>query len=262
MASGENSRVARMRLILFAAVTALHITVVLCVVVPMKAAVMARAEPAATGVMKLVDVREESNRPLPLPLPEEPPSPPPSAETPFAEPPPEGVTPQEDDTLPRGGPIGGGPIGAQELIAENMVETTLKPPPAVLGGGGDGSGIGTGSRTGGGGIPGGTGSGQIVYLPQHQISKIPELPEAAIGRAIVYPPIARRSNKEGIAYLELFIDRQGNIRQVNIVREDPPGWGFGEAAVNAFKGKKAKPGELNGQPVAVRYRYPVRFTLK
>ena len=113
-----------------------------------------------------------------------------------------------------------------------------------------------------GGVPAAAESGEIVYLSQRQITSIPELPEAEIVRAMVYPPIARRSNKEGIAYLELFIDSQGNIRQINILREDPPDWGFGRAAVNALKGIKGKPAQVNGKPVAVRYRYPIRFTIK
>jgi protein TonB len=103
---------------------------------------------------------------------------------------------------------------------------------------------------------------QIDYLPQHRISQVPVLPEDEIRRATVYPSIALRSNIEGIVYLELFIDRQGNIRDVRILRENPVNRGFGEAAVNAFKGIRGKPAEANGVPVAVRFRYNISFTLK
>jgi protein TonB len=47
-----------------------------------------------------------------------------------------------------------------------------------------------------------------------------------------------------------------------VLKETPPDKGFGAAAVAAFKGIKGAPAEANGKPVAVRYRYPVRFELK
>jgi protein TonB len=78
---------------------------------------------------------------------------------------------------------------------------------------------------------------------------------------MIYPRIAQLSNIEGIVYLDLFIDNQGYVREVRILREDPPGRGFGEAAVNAFRGIQGKPAEADGVPVAARFRYPIRFRL-
>ena len=199
--------VARMRLILFAAVAALHITLIMVVVFHTKS--NAKPEEPSAGVMKLVDVQEEL------------PPPPPPEKTP--------VMPQSN---------------TQESIAETMLETEEPPPPVT-------------APVQAAAVP-----EVIEYLPQNKISHLPELPEAQIIRSTVYPPIAQRANVEGIVFLELFIDRQGNVRQVNVLKEDPPGYGFGEAAANAFKGIKGKPADANGVPVAVRYRRPVRFTLK
>ena len=146
----------------------------------------------------------------------------------------------------------------QELFAENIIETDEIPPPAVIGGGA--GPMNTGVRGGG------AGAGPIEYLPQHRIEIVPDLKdiEDEIKRILVYPPIAQRSNIEGSVYLELFIDRQGSIRDVRIIREAPPDRGFGEAALNAFRRvrAKAKPAEANGEPVAVRYRYNISFTLR
>jgi protein TonB len=103
---------------------------------------------------------------------------------------------------------------------------------------------------------------QIEFLPMNKISVLPMFPEDQIRGAIVYPPIALRSGIEGVVYLELFVDRQGEIRQINILRETPEGRGFGEAAVNAFKGIRGTPAQSNGREVAVRFRYPVRFTIR
>ena len=132
----------------------------------------------------------------------------------------------------------------QEAIAETMIETDEVPPPAVIGP-----------------IQEYTVTEQIDYLPQHRITQVPVFPEDQIRRATIYPPIAQRSNIEGTVYLELFIDSQGNVRDVRILRETPPGRGFGEAAVNAFNGIQARPAEANGVPVAVRYRYNISFRL-
>ncbi|ULQ58869.1 energy transducer TonB [Brucepastera parasyntrophica] len=101
----------------------------------------------------------------------------------------------------------------------------------------------------------------VDFLPMSKISVLPVFPEDEIRRATVYPPIALRSGIEGTVYLELFVDRDGNIRDIKILKETPENRGFGEAAVNAFRGVKGKPAESNGQPVAVRYRYPVRFKI-
>jgi protein TonB len=103
---------------------------------------------------------------------------------------------------------------------------------------------------------------QIEFLPMSKISTLPVFPEDQIRRAIVYPPIALRSGIEGIVYLELFVDSQGEIRQISILKETPEGRGFGQAAINAFRGIRGTPAESNGQKVAVRFRYPVRFTIR
>jgi protein TonB len=62
--------------------------------------------------------------------------------------------------------------------------------------------------------------------------------------------------------LELFIDNQGVVRNIVVLRETPEGRGFAEAAVRAFQGMRAVPAQANGENVAVRYRWPVRFSLK
>lgn len=100
------------------------------------------------------------------------------------------------------------------------------------------------------------------YLPQNQVSVVPVLSEKEIRERLVYPPIALRSGLEGIVYLELYIDRDGQVRRIKILKENPPGRGFGEAAVRAFEGLSGKPAQANGEAVAVRYRYPVRFQIK
>jgi protein TonB len=100
------------------------------------------------------------------------------------------------------------------------------------------------------------------YLPMHKISFAPVFAEADILKALAYPPIAQRSGIEGMVHLELFIDRQGRVQRVVVLKENPENHGFGEAAAKAFRGRACLPAQANGMAVAVRYRYPVRFRLR
>jgi periplasmic protein TonB len=98
------------------------------------------------------------------------------------------------------------------------------------------------------------------YLPQHRISRPPQIPTEEIRRRVVYPTLANRQGIEGVVYLELFIDEEGRVQRIEILRE--PGFGLGAAAAAAFEGVTVEPAEANGRAVAVRFRYPVRFELR
>ena len=100
---------------------------------------------------------------------------------------------------------------------------------------------------------------EIVYLPQHKISSVPIIPSREVLSRIVYPPMALKQGIEAVVYLELFIDSNGSIKKIKVLKD--PGHGFAEAAVAALKGVSCIPANVNGQNCAVRYRYPVKFTL-
>lgn len=100
---------------------------------------------------------------------------------------------------------------------------------------------------------------ETVYLPQHKISTVPVIPGNQILSRIVYPPLALKQGIEAVVYLELFIDSTGAVKKIKVLKD--PGHGFAEAAVKALEGIKCIPAVANGKNVAVRYRYPVRFTL-
>lgn len=101
---------------------------------------------------------------------------------------------------------------------------------------------------------------EIDYLPQHKISSIPVIPSDMILSRIEYPVMALQNGIEGVVYLELYIDAKGAIRKINVIRD--PGHGFAEAAVKAVDGLTCIPATANGQNVAVRFRYPIRFSIK
>jgi protein TonB len=167
---------------------------------------------------------------------------PPPPENPPPPPPPQAVPP---------------PDNAVETIAEEMVETEEEPEDQIL--------VEAGSIVV---VPPQADPAEEEYLPAHKISVLPEFPNAAIQDAIRYPVIAERSKVEGRVILDLFVDRTGNVRRIDVLREDPPNRGFGKAAVEAFQEvfrnpkNRCKPALANGEPVSAHIRYPVSFRIR
>ncbi|NBC31037.1 MAG: TonB family protein [Spirochaetes bacterium] len=153
---------------------------------------------------------------------------------PEPEPEPEPPEPEEVEEVP------------EEEIAEEVIETeeeieeTETPPPPTQ--------------------QGPPGRAETEYLPQHMISAAPKIPMDEVRDNIEYPPLANRQRIEGVVYLELYIDAEGTIRDIKVLRD--PGYGLGDAAVAAFDGVTVTPAEANDAPVAVRFRFPVRFQLR
>lgn len=104
------------------------------------------------------------------------------------------------------------------------------------------------------------GDKEIDFLPQHKISSIPVIPTETILKRVEYPAMALQQGIEGVVYLELYIDQYGTIRKAVVLRD--PGHGFAQAALKALEGLSCIPATANGQNVAVRFRYPVRFAIR
>lgn len=78
-------------------------------------------------------------------------------------------------------------------------------------------------------------------------------------KTIRYPEMARRHNIEGTVYVQFIVDEQGNVVDPVVARGI--GGGCDEAALEAVKKAKFKPGKQRGKPVKVQYSVPVRFRL-
>jgi protein TonB len=140
-----------------------------------------------------------------------------------------------------------------EAIAEVMIETDEVPPDQVV-------------------VAPGTINTPLIfvsaepsfddYLQAHQVDTVPEFNDKELMAALVYPPIAHRSGIEGTVYLELFVDRNGFVLRVDVLREDPKERGFGDAAKKAFLGRQGSPAIADSEPVSARYRYPVVFKIR
>jgi protein TonB len=222
---------------IFLVVAALHVGLLFGVVFTVTNTAPVLPAPLA-AVMKLMDVMEYVPAPPPPPQEVSPPPAPTVAGLP---------APQAANF-----PV---PLNAVEAIAENVIETDQVPDVTVVAPGTLG-GIGT---LGGTGVLGGTGTD---YLPMNRISVPPVFQERQIRDALVYPLIAQRSGVEGTVYLELYVDKEGVVQRVTVLKETPPDRGFAEAAVKAFQNIRGTPAQANGVAVPVRYRYPVRFSIR
>ncbi len=141
------------------------------------------------------------------------------------------------------------PTDPSQTVAPQSGTVASESSSDVGGGPGDGSGGGVGDGTG------------IDYLPMQKITQLPVISEKSVLERLPYPEMARRAGIMGKVFLELFVDSKGKIRRIAVLKEDPAGYGFAEAAVSAFDGCTFIPARLDGKPVAVRFRYPIRFSL-
>lgn len=83
---------------------------------------------------------------------------------------------------------------------------------------------------------------------------------AAIQKNIVYPELAKRAGVQGRVFVKAYVDEQGNVTKVDLIKGI--GAGCDEAAMNAVKMTKFKPGKQRGKAVKVQVSIPVIFKLQ
>ncbi|MFN7115397.1 MAG: energy transducer TonB [Saprospiraceae bacterium] len=86
-----------------------------------------------------------------------------------------------------------------------------------------------------------------------------------IYKNIEYPAIARENNIEGTVVVRFVVDKDGTVKDAQVVREI--GGGCGEEAVRVVKlmnemPERWSPGKQRGRPVKVYFTLPVKFILK
>lgn len=94
------------------------------------------------------------------------------------------------------------------------------------------------------------------------VEKQPELVGglAKLQRSIKYPEIARKAGIEGRVFVQFVVDERGRVLNPKVIRGI--GGGCDEAAVEAVKQAKFKPGMQRGRPVKVQYSLPIVFKLQ
>src|SRR5882724_139817 len=76
---------------------------------------------------------------------------------------------------------------------------------------------------------------------------------------IHYPDTGTSVQVSGVVELALNVDAGGNLKNMEIVSEEPPLLGFGDAAISDFTGAKFIPAFRNGQPVESNVEIPVYY---
>jgi len=74
-----------------------------------------------------------------------------------------------------------------------------------------------------------------------------------------YPEVARKARISGIVIVECTINKNGDVTDVHVLKPLP--FGLDQAAVEAVRRWKFRPGTLNGQPVDVLFNLTVNFKL-
>ena len=171
------------------------------------------------------------------------------------------VTPSQPSSEPAGEP--GGVAGGVAGGVQGGVQG------GVVGGevGGQVGGVLGGEK---GGVVGGTvgGTGDAKEAPEPP--KIPDGPVRVGGDVKapvvikrvepVYTDLARKGKVTGVVIVEAIIDKDGNVDKVKVLKG--LSLGLSEAAEDAVRKWKFKPGTMNGQPVDVIFNLTVNFTLQ
>ena len=76
-----------------------------------------------------------------------------------------------------------------------------------------------------------------------------------------YPSAATRAEREGLVELEFTVGVDGRATDLKVIKEEPKGFGFGEAAIDAVKRWRFTPAKKGGESVPMRVKIPIRFTL-
>ena len=74
-----------------------------------------------------------------------------------------------------------------------------------------------------------------------------------------YPPSALKAGLEGVVFVRVWVDKEGKVRQVNVVKSNNDI--FNDAAVDAAKQFVFTPAYMNSGPVSVWVGLPIRFRL-
>jgi TonB family protein len=76
---------------------------------------------------------------------------------------------------------------------------------------------------------------------------------------IHYPETPTTVMLTGVVELALDVDAAGNLKNIQVVNEEPPYLGFGQAALSDFGGAKFIPAFRNGKPVDSKVRVPIYY---
>ncbi|MDR1124728.1 MAG: TonB family protein [Deltaproteobacteria bacterium] len=87
-------------------------------------------------------------------------------------------------------------------------------------------------------------------------------PPAVTRRALPTYPARARGRVQGRVEVSLVVDVNGNPRELKVIRAEPAGYGFEEAALEAARKTRFMPGQVRGKPVNTLVTLPFVFNIR
>lgn len=107
------------------------------------------------------------------------------------------------------------------------------------------------------GMPGGEVEGNELVV--YEVSSLDNPLELIKYLEPDYPDLAAESKLAGLVFLRLLVGPKGKVMEVEVLKEDPPGFGFADLAKQAARGWQFSEPRVNGQPVSCYYTIPLKF---
>lgn len=95
-----------------------------------------------------------------------------------------------------------------------------------------------------------------IFIP------VDEMPQAIEMVAPIYPEMARIAGLQGEVWVKVYVDKNGDVRDVIIFKASGANAGFEESAIAAARQTEWKPAISNGRPVGLWVSYKIEFRLK
>ena len=95
--------------------------------------------------------------------------------------------------------------------------------------------------------------------PQPYVASQPYVDQDSKFTGLHYPETGSTVAVTGVVELALNVDAKGNLKNIQVLSEQPPLLGFGDAALMDFDGAKFIPAFRNGQPVESNVKIPIYY---
>lgn len=99
----------------------------------------------------------------------------------------------------------------------------------------------------------------VADSPHYPANELDVRPGIKVQVNPLYPLRAARENVSGKTIVRLYIDSNGAVEKVEVERDTPTGYGFGESAAHAFRAARFSPAMKGGKRVRALMRVEISF---
>jgi TonB family protein len=75
-----------------------------------------------------------------------------------------------------------------------------------------------------------------------------------------YPPTADAAVVDGSVWVTFLVTSRGDTKEHHVLKEEPSGYGFGDAAIEAVRSWRYEPATRQGQPISLYVTTVINFT--